>query len=257
MALNYLSKEGFAPSGKVLHAFLTRHGGISEEPYDSLNLSDKSGDDEFTVDENYSILKNEFKLQGKEFVTVKQVHSNEVFVYKEGLVLDDYKDVEADAIVTNVKNIPIGVLTADCLPIMMFDKVSEAVAIVHAGWRGTYGEIISNTLNAMAKEYGSKAKDITAYTGPSIWSCCYEVGADVEAKFKDKFDNTEKYFVTEDNKLRLNIRDANLAQMVAAGIKKENIFTEYSCTSCEDKDFFSYRKSGGTTGRQLSFIMLK
>lgn len=254
MSLNYFSKINFAPSEKVLHAFLTRHGGLSEEPYDSLNLSPTGGDDEFTVDENYSIVRNVFSLQGKEFIRVNQIHSNVVYDYTGQ---SDFNTVEADAIVTALKGVPIGVLTADCLPIFLYDTVNEIVAVIHAGWRGTYDGIVGETINLMIKKYGSYAYDINAYTGPLIWTCCYEVGEDLKTKFEDKYGDSDKYFAVQDGKLRLNIRDANIEQMLDGGLSRDNIFSEYKCTSCEEKDFFSYRKSGGTTGRQLSFIMLR
>ena len=110
----------------------------------------------------------------------KQIHSNIVNkVDKDNIG----QIIDGDAIITNEKNVPLLILTADCVPVVLVDKVNKAVGLVHAGWRGTYGKICSETLQSMKENYNTNTEDVVAIIGPSIGKCCYEVSYDLVEKF--------------------------------------------------------------------------
>src|SRR3990170_815445 len=239
-------------SGQAEAAFLGRKGGISEPPYDSLNLSNRVGDKEESVTENKKIVSAAFNINPKDMVCVKQVHGD--FVY----ILDSedkkgYEEVEADAIITGLKNVAIGILTADCVPVLIYDPIKRAAGISHAGWKGAALGIASKTVKAMTDEFGSNPSDILAAIGPSIGVCCYNVNPDVENEFKKRYIDASLYI----KEGRLDLEGMNLLDLMQAGLKKENISVSSICTSCRNDLFFSYRKDALITGRQMSFVTIK
>ena len=260
-------------SGQAEAAFLGRKGGISEPPYDSLNLSNRVGDKEESVTENKKIVSAAFNINPKDMVCVKQVHGD--FVY----ILDSedkkgYEEVEADAIITGLKNVAIGILTADCVPVLIYDPIKRAAGISHAGWKGAALGIASKTVKAMTDEFGSNPSDILAAIGPSIGVCCYDVNSDVENEFRKRYIDASLYIKNSPSPQpspppkaegegekktgpRLDLKGMNLLDLMQAGLKKENISISSICTSCRNDLFFSYRKDALITGRQMSFVMLK
>lgn len=171
--------------------------------------------------------------------------------------------VKADALITSVPGVAIGVLTADCLPILLFDPVKMVVAAIHAGWRGTIMDIAKSTVERMATEYGSSAKDIISSIGPHIGPCCYTVGEDVAKEFIKKF-GANNSIIEEDTvgsieaeSARLSLAEANILELEDVGVRKENIEDTAICTMCNKDSFFSYRGDDGTTGRQINFIMIR
>jgi len=241
----------------VEHAFLTRRGGVSEAPFDSLNFDSRDSDPLENVGRNLSLVSCAFGLDAETLVTVNQVHGNNV------LLVDDRvqhlrKRVDADAVITALPGVPVGILTADCLPILLSDPVKGAVAAVHAGWKGSAAGVVLKTIEQMKKKFSTRASDLYAALGPYIGPCCYTVGENVASEFERNFgagsvDYIQKIF----GDMRLDIGMANVAQLVEAGVRRERISMEPACTSCNNGLFFSYRKENGVTGRQLSFIMLK
>lgn len=216
-----------------------------------------------TGEEDSEIFKNRRYLMEKlgieknfDIVLANQTHSNNISVITTNQTLGWEKHNDAikdcDALITNQKNILIGVLTADCVPILLFDKTKEAIAAIHAGWKGSYGKILSRTVKKMSETFDSDPKDIYAVIAPSIGVCCYEVGSDVADNFHE---NTKMR--SKNDKYMLDLKQENYNQLINAGLQKENIEVSDRCTSCDSNSFFSYRKEQGCSGRFLSFIGMR
>jgi purine-nucleoside/S-methyl-5'-thioadenosine phosphorylase / adenosine deaminase len=256
--IKYLSSPILSSFDSVLiHGFLSREGGVSAPPFSSLNFDVREGDPLENVARNKEIIKKASGARMERLILVNQVHGSSV------LVLDDfvggpssYRLTDADAIITGLTDFPIGILTADCLPILLYDPVNAVAGAVHAGWKGTVRSIVVKTVEAMRARFGTNPRDIICALGPYIGPCCYGVGENVYAEFSDAFGNVD-CFKRDSGALRLDIGASNVSQLHEAGIIKDNISISPFCTSCRNDLFFSYRKDNKRTGRQLSFIMLK
>ena len=185
----------------------------------------------------------------------KQTHSNIVNkVDKDNIG----QIIDGDAIITNEKNVPLLILTADCVPVVLVDKVNKAVGLVHAGWRGTYGKICSETLQSMKENYNTNTEDVVAIIGPSIGKCCYEVSYDLVEKFSALLPNAdEKIYEIRDEKYYLDLWEINTQILKEFGVLKSNIINMNICTSCNCDRFFSYRKHDKTPKRIGTFIEIK
>ncbi|WP_343003782.1 peptidoglycan editing factor PgeF [Clostridium sp. 2218st1_F5_2218SCRN_220325] len=185
----------------------------------------------------------------------KQIHSNIVNkVDKDNIG----QIIDGDAIITNEKNVPLLILTADCVPVVLADKVNKAVGLVHAGWRGTYGKICSETLQSMKENYNTNPEDVVAIIGPSIGKCCYEVSYDLVEKFSALLPNAdEKIYEIRDEKYYLDLWEINTQILKEFGVLKSNIINMNICTSCNCDRFFSYRKHDKTPKRIGTFIEIK
>jgi len=235
--------------------FTTRRGGKSGPPYDSLNLGPGGGDSPEVVGENRALLAGALGLGTGMLKTVRQVHGTEVYVLKDpdaGPPLDGY-----DAVITGLAGPAVGVLTADCVPILLYDPAGRAVGAVHAGWAGTVGGIAGSAVRAMAAEYGSKPEDILAAIGPSIGPCCYEVDEKVvsplmrNVRIDDGLINA-----TRPGHWLLDLWETNVRMLVSAGMPRANITVMGLCTACNTSRFYSHRGSGGRTGRMMAVARL-
>ena len=209
--------------------------------------------DEKNLDDVNNAFKDVFTL--KNLSKNKQIHSNIVNkVDKDNIG----QIIDGDAIVTNEKNVPLLILTADCVPVVLVDKVNKAVGLVHAGWRGTYGKICSETLQSMKENYNTNTEDVVAIIGPSIGKCCYEVSYDLVEKFSALLPNAdEKIYEIRDEKYYLDLWEINTQILKEFGVLKSNIINMNICTSCNCDRFFSYRKHDKTTKRIGTFIEIK
>ncbi len=200
------------------------------------------------VGTNISLIENYSGL--KKIAQLKQIHSSNVIALGN---IDKHNDLtEADSIVTNLKGIGIGIRTADCVPILIADKSKTIIAAIHAGWRGTLSEIVSNTVDSIKSGYGIGASDLTAAIGPSIESSCYEIGEDVASLFKETFSDCGQYlFESGESKYTLDLKAANKLALEKEGVIDIEIVDV--CTKC-NFDFYSYRREGKGVSTQLSFI---
>lgn len=253
--IEYLASPHLEPRG-VVHGFLSRRGGVSGPPFDSLNFDGRDTDAPENIAENMSLLARTFSIPAERLVTVNQVHGNSV-LFVDSRDQGQHGPVEADAIVTGLPGVPIGIMTADCLPVLFYDPAHNAIGAAHAGWKGTAAKVSVKTIEAMRERFGSDAKNMIAALGPYIGPCCYSIKENVEAEFKSTFGGDINYIQRIAGELRLDIGLANVRQIISAGVPKGNISMQAACTSCNNNLFFSYRKDGKRTGRQLSFIMLK
>ena len=203
------------------------------------------------LDEN---IKECFGVGSEKVITIDQVHGDSVLVLDELKDVSLYKGVEGDAIVTALKNTPIAVRTADCLPILLYDPLKKAIGVVHAGWKSTVKMIAIKAIEAMAKEFGSLPENITAVIGPAIGPCCYIVGPELLWEFENAKLGLNAFTITG-NSTKLDLALANADQLVKAGLKNKNISSKAPCTSCIIDLYYSYRVEGEGAGRELSIIM--
>ena len=162
---------------------------------------------------------------------------------------------DGDGLVSSTKNIALGVFTADCVPILLYDKNKEAIAAIHSGWRGTHMSIAVEAINKMRDCFNSSPEDIFAVIGPHNRKCCYEVGEEVLEKFRIQEIYKDVEFSSGN---KLNLYACIEKQLLESGLKKENIIDANFCTYCSKEQIFhSYRKSQENYSRMFSFIYLK
>ncbi len=228
--------------------FSTRHGGVSSDPFSSLNTSLTVGDDEEHVLQNRARLGSACGFRAHELVLGQQTHSTKtawVDARQSGRGARAQADAlsETDGLMTDVPHLPLAVGVADCVPVVigaMDAGGRAAVAVVHAGWRGMLGGIVEAAARRL-KEHGELTE---AVVGPSIGPCCFVVGADVAQAFADRYGAT----VGQDH---VDLWSAAAQQLVAAGVAPHRMLVSRLCTAC-DRRFYSYRREAGRTGRQLA-----
>ena len=198
--------------------------------------------------ENLKSIVEEFRLSDIQYL--KQIHSDTVYTYNEY----DLKEKEGDALITNVKDVAIGVFTADCVPIIIVDNNNEVIGAIHSGWRGTFNSIVLKTLYKMKEEFNIDIGSTKVFIGPHIRQCCYEVSEELKSDFLNKTQIEEKKLFKKRN---LNLEECILKDIREFGILEENIYSIDLCTHCEEKlKLYSYRKSVGTYGRLFSFAFI-
>jgi YfiH family protein len=235
-----------------LHGFLGRRGGKSIGPYTGLNLSFRVGDDPQVVKDNICDLKRLAGMHGARIVTMRQVHGDHIVDVKDGQLKEAG---EADGMATKANGVFLGVLTADCVPMLFSAPGSRLVAVVHAGWRGTLAGIATKMVRHFNESYGISSRFIEVALGPAIGPCCYEVREDVSGPLIEKWGSLATGCLKKgDGKTFLGVRELNSLLLEDAGVPPAQIFQIGSCTSCAASDFFSYRRERKETGRQMSFI---
>lgn len=225
----------------------TREGGVSTGAFRSLNLGLSSGDLPETVMENRAILCRAIGIKPNQLVLSHQVHGDAVLIAEHGGTYDAY-----DAHITNRAGVFLAVSIADCTPILIYDRAHNAVAAVHAGWRGTAKSVLYKTLLKMHQTFGTKGEDCYAFIGACISGNCYEVGEEVAMHFSDqvkRYDETKRKFF-------LDLKAANRLQLEAFQIPTAHIEVSPHCTCQEHEQFFSFRYDKGKTGRMLAIIGL-
>lgn len=177
-----------------------------------------------------------------EYGKVNQIHSAIVHVSN-----DAGSAGQGDAVVTDKPGHWIGIRTADCVPILLADTRTHAVAAVHAGWKGTVANVVGSALRKLSETYGTTPQDVAAAIGPCISECCFEVGPEVAQQFEDLF-----RFETLPS--HIDLVEAALRQLVGAGVLPERIDVSELCTMCEEDEFHSYRRDREESGRMVSAI---
>lgn len=238
----------------LVQAVSTRIGGMSENPYATLNLGFHTGDSPDKVLLNREILCNKLEIPLDCLICAKQMHGSNIAVVENGDWGKGSEDYESgiddtDGMVTNAINIYLMVLVADCPGIVFYDPKKNAVGIAHAGWRSTLAGISRKIVGKMQEVFKSKPQDIVCGISPSIGPCCYEVKEDVVRSFAGLgFSPTgsDKSIEHRDNKFFLNLWELNRRQLIESGIREENIEVSRLCSSCHSELFFSARKEGKT-----------
>ena len=254
--ISYLQPTKVTP--RLIAGFSTRNGGVSRPPFHSLNLGYNTDDLKAHVEGNRSTFVRAFDLPLHQLLTVKQVHGKDLLLIDESnLDLSHFTRVEVDAIVTNQPGIMIGILTADCYPLLLWNKQQTAIAAIHIGWRGAADGLISKTVKAMTTHFACTPQDLSAAIGPGIGADKYEVDRPV----RDVFRQGSGFWNEIARETRLGHWNLNLAlscrlQLEQAGLTPDAIEDAAQCTFAHAEMFFSYRRDEGQTGRQLGFIML-
>ena len=243
-------------NSNLKHCFFSRKNGVSKGIYNSLNCGLGSKDDKKNIIQNINIVCKKLNIEKKPIITLNQIHSNKVVSFNNQ---NEVKNkIIGDAIITKLKNIGIGILTADCVPILFYDPKKEIIGCVHAGWKGALSGIVENTMEKFL-EKKSSARDLVVAIGPCINHHYYEVGYDLYKKFLDQSKNNGQFFIMlNDKKYLFNIRSYINSKLIGLGIK--NIDNIKMDTFLDKENFFSYRRSKKDNdrdyGRCISVIIM-
>lgn len=237
--------EGLSEVEGLIHAVLTRIGGVSQGPYATLNLGHTVGDDLTAVEENHRRALSALELEPEQVVSPYQVHGARVGVV--GRAHLGTVQPATDALVTSVPAVPLLMRFADCAPVLFFDPVRRVVGIAHAGWRSVVAGVVGATVQTMAERLGCDPADLWAGIGPTIGPCCYAVGSDVAAAVEAACPPGTGVVRDGDGRTYLDLPAAVQAQLRAAGV--EQIEDAGLCTACHVDEFFSHRAEHGRTGR--------
>ena len=246
----------------VRHGFSTRKGGVSQGHLASLNLRGAvpSGDDPELVLENYRRFCAAIGTDVNAAVLSKQVHETTVRICTEadaGKGLWSERDYTADALVSDVKGLPLTVFSADCGIILLHDPVHQAIGAVHAGWRGCAAGIVEKAVQTMTAAYGTRPADLLAAIGPCIGQCCFETDDDVPAAMRAALgEDAESYLEQRPPKWHVDLAGLNRQWLLRAGLMPEQIETSGLCTGCHPELFWSHRKMGNARGAQVAMITL-
>jgi len=236
--------------------FTTRRGGVSTGPYCCMNLGSGGGDSPEKVERNLDKLCSALDITRESLVLMEQAHSNTVRAVEEPD--NPLSGFGHDATITNLPGLALGVLVADCVPILLYDPAKRAVGAVHSGWKGTVSDVPGEAVEAMRQKYGSSPSDIMAAIGPAIGPCCYEVDGHVVDPLRTSMGEPDGLLTDRGGgKWLLDLWKANTELLVRAGVERENIDVMGLCTSCNHERFYSYRKDGAKTGRMMGLVMLE
>ena len=263
----------------LIHGFSTRLGGCSR-PYggNALNLGFTAQDDRRPVERNRALFLRKLQAGASKappLVTLRQIHSDIVHTIDK----PPEHPLAGDVMITNKPGILLGILTADCIPVVLVDSKRRAVGVFHAGWRGTLKRIVQKGVGEMQRNFGSKPQDIRAAIGPGIHSCCYQVGVEVRDQFHSQFEYAAELFREEKSSdvvrerypllfltarapghselpsnLFLDLIEANRRQLLDAGVPPQKIWSSPLCTSCRTDLLFSHRAEHGVTGRMMAVV---
>lgn len=249
--IEYLTDSGVARATGTRIAFLSRSGGVSKPPFDTLNVGSN------TADDPSSVANNRLRALGAlgadacadELVSPKQVHGDLV------LVVDDPERLPlaraqtgADAIVCLVPRVPVLLCFADCTPVVMVVP-DGSFCVAHAGWRGAYAQIAGKALRVLCERTGTSPAQANVYIGPHIGACCYEVSDDLLARFVARFGPS-----VDAGGGHLSLSSAIICDLLRAGVDKARIVEDETCTRDSTDRYFSYRASGGECGRHGALV---
>jgi polyphenol oxidase len=260
----------------LVHGFSTRPGGVSGvNGKRVLNLAFTEWDPRENVQENRRRFQAALGATDFRLISLLQLHSDAILPFD----AVPSAPCRGDASLTDRPGLLLAIQTADCVPVLLVDPRKRAIAAVHAGWRGTLRRLAAKAVGQLQMQFGSQPGNLLAAMGPAIGGCCYEVGTEVTAKFAAQFRNAGEWFDelrTGDepnalqwlnmappghqppaNRVHLDLRKANHAQLVEAGLLARNIFVSDLCTACRRDLLFSYRKEGALSGRLMSVIGIR
>ncbi len=218
------------------------------------NMSLFYGDTRYALSNRERFLKA-LDIDYQDLVCARQIHSDgirHVTEQDKGCGAYLYKDSlpDTDALITDTRNLPLAVFTADCLSVFLFDPVKPAIGLVHAGRRSSKEHIVLKTVQRMQEVFHTNPASLRVSFGPSIGGCCYEVGQEVGAYFTDGI-------LERNNRIYLDLVSVNKKELLESGVRQSNLVEDSICTSCHNDILFSYRKEGKTSGRIMSVMMLR
>jgi len=243
---------------RVNGGFSTRLGGVSEPPFHELNLSHSGGDDRSAVAENLLRWCRACGLSRCPPLVQRQVHGAAVTWVggPDGASRAIVAGREADALATAEAGLPLAIQVADCVPILLWDPRAPAVAAVHAGWRGTAAGVVGAAIETMVQRAGTNPENLRAALGPAIGGCCYVVGPEVVEALAAVAPTEVFVEPVAGGRPRVDLRRANRAALVYAGVPEDAVELVGGCTCC-DPDLYSYRRDGPRTGRLMGVIEIR
>lgn len=270
-ALELKPTQGFAKFNynEVVAFSTTRHGGVSRGRYGDLNINPYCGDDATAIGDNRAALCRKLGIDDDHLVLPHQVHGTKCLNVDSALLHSNPSERQRllegyDALMTDLKGVCIGVSTADCIPVLVYDPQRHAAAAIHAGWRGTVARIVEQTLAAMKANYGTEASEAVAVIGPGISLRNFEVGQEVYDAFAAAdfpMDDIAKRFPCkadpQTEKWHIDLPLCNKLQLTHAGVREQSILCSGICTFDNADDFFSARRLGINSGRIYTGIMIK
>ena len=240
----------------IKHAFFSKLGGKSKGIFKSLNCGLGSADKKKNIKDNLKIILKKIKTPTKKIFLLNQIHSNKFYYINKNSV-SKKSNYSGDALITDRKKTPLGVLTADCAPILIYDSNKNMIAAVHAGWRGAYKDIVKNVVKFMYKK-GCTPETIIAVIGPCITMKSYEVKEDFIKKFLKKNRTNKAFFKKFKNKTYFSLNKYIYSQLKSLNIKNIEIINKD--TFNVKNNFFSARRSISRNesdyGRNISIIMI-
>ncbi len=267
----------------LIHGFSTRPGGFSKAYGGrTLNLGFTQEDPRAAVEQNRAKFLHQVGATTKgrawPLVTLRQIHSDLIHCVSEA----PKSPLAGDGLITETPGLILGILAADCLPVILVDAKRRAVGVFHAGWRGTAKRIVEKGVGEMHRWFGTSPRDVRAAVGPGVHGCCYNVGPEVRTRFDSQFEYGSKLFheVEESDPVRekypllfltarapghselpkrifLDLVEANRRQLLAAGVAAKHISASPLCTSCRTDLLFSYRAEKGVTGRMMAAVGIR
>lgn len=239
----------------------TRHGGYSRGNYGQFNINRYCGDSAEAITQNRQALCQLLRIDDSRLLMPHQVHLTEIATIDHDFLSLDSDGRQqrlegVDAIMTNIAGVCIGVSTADCIPVLLYDSMHHAACAVHAGWRGTLARIVEKAVKAMTETYGTNSIDIVAQIGPGISLDSFEVGDEVYDAFAQAgFDMAA--ICQKQVKWHINLPACNKLQLIATGVTPAHITMSDICTYKSHDTFFSARRLGINSGRIYTAIVMK
>lgn len=234
------------PQNLVACGFTTRIGGVSQPPFDSLNLGTRTGDNPQHVAENHRIFYRYAGIHESQVSDMEQVHGGCIRVVCSGGIAP-----ATDGLVTATPEVMLVVRVADCIPLLLYDPVHHIAGVAHCGWRSLAAGIAGTAVRTMIKEAQSRPEDILAVMGPSAGTCCYEVGRETA----DQLCATS--IITRDGRLYADLKRALREQLLETGLEQSTIENISTCTICTGTNYFSHRRDGANAGRMMGYIMVR
>jgi YfiH family protein len=240
------------PDDGFVHGFPERTGGVSSGKRTSLNLGFRWGDERAAVEQNRRLVAERVGYPPDALQVTKHVHGTAVWRVGD----PQPEPPEFDGMVCDRPGPVLGAFAADCIPILFADPIARVIGACHAGWRGTVAGVARNVVDRMV-ELGARPGDIRVALGPSIGACCFEVGPEVVAAFRDAFGDLPGMVVAGPNKDHVDLRVATRAVVERAGVSPAHVDDKPPCTRCNPDRFFSYRRDGMEGGVHMGFIGMR
>lgn len=251
--VTYLEPVNLKEAPPLRCVFTTRHAGATDRGF---NLSIDLGQRTEVLANRQRVLQA-LGLTQTTLYTVRQIHGNRVCVVDAHVVQHGLYGIEADALVTALPGIPLGVLVADCLPIVLYASHPPVVAVVHAGRMGTYHQVVCKTVEVIQTRFAVAPQHIHAVMGPAIGACCYTLDIHAVGPFQECFADWQQYFIVRGPDLwTMDLIAANSAQLQAMGVLPGHIQASHICTVCHNQHFYSYRAEGREAGRGMGIVTL-
>lgn len=259
--VTFLTFEIYKPYGQLTAVHSTRIGGVSQKPFDTMNLGFSRGDRPEDVHENYRRFAKAVGVPYEKLVLSDQWHHNNILEVDEdhvGMGIHRQRSYgDMDGLYTEITNLPLVTFYADCVPIYFYDPVRRAIGMTHAGWKGTASAIVLDMVDKFITK-GSRLENLKIAIGPAVCKTCYQVDQKVIDAMAFEFDISEYYtYESEEDRYYIDLKAINQALLINHGLPMANIEVTDLCTKCRPDLFFSHRNYGNARGTQIGLMMLE